>query len=497
MSYLGDRQTTPFHWTFETYDPTPPAVTETTPLADAIGVERDTVVQAIFDRPLLVGGEGASLALEGPAGPVGATLRWVPADERTGPLTEARGMNTAGRSQAFVGLEVRPFKPLQADTVYTATVKRVQSASGIPMIGEYSWQFKTENSQAVQNVIAVGTSYYYFGSQRVALRISGDPDPERNGLFYIHTDHLGSTSLLSYGQGYEDVGEEVPGSRAAHLPFGEYRVEPAAGLSDRGFTGHRELEGLGLVHMRARVYVVGIGRFVQPDSIIPDPLSPQSLNRFAYVLNNPLKFVDPTGHVMESDGGGGLPPEEPPEQPPAGSDPAVYREWLVAQIRWYLSHPPDRDSCPNCITLATLNEGLEEVDRWLDAYGPREGSLLDEIGQFFAQSPEALVPIGLVIGAGAADELGAFHIQAGDRGLVDGMQLSVDEALDAAVDFLGEGYRALPNDRYLSADGLRQVRMAHGDIMGLHAGGPHMNFEVLRPILACQGDTTLTISMFT
>jgi RHS repeat-associated protein len=407
MSYLGDRQTTPFRWTFETYDPTPPAVTETTPPADAIDVERDTVVQVIFGRALLVGGEGASLTLEGPAGPVGGTLRWVPADERTGPLVEARGMNTAGRSQAFVGLEVRPFKPLQADTVYTATVKRVQSASGVPMIGEYTWQFRTENSQTVENVMAVGTSYYYFGSQRVALRISGDPDPERNGLFYIHTDHLGSTSLLSYGQGHEDVGEEVPGSRAAHLPFGEYRVEPAAGLSDRGFTGHRALGGLGLVHMKARFYLPGVGRFLSADTLIPDPLSPQSLNRFAYVLNNPLKFVDPTGHVMESDGGGGLPPEEPPEQPPAGSDPAVYREWLVAQIRWYLYHPPDRDSCPNCVTLVALNEGLEEVDTWLAAH-PQQGTLKDVAGQFLAENLEAVVPVGMVIGAGAADELAAF-----------------------------------------------------------------------------------------
>jgi hypothetical protein len=206
----------------------------------AVCVERDTVVRVIFDRALLVGGEGASLTLEGPAGPVAGTLRWVPADERPDPLAEARGMNTAGRSQALVGLEVRPFKPLQADTFYTATVHGVQNASGVPMEGVYTWQFRTENSQAVQNVMAVGTGYYYFGSQRVALRISGDPDPERNGLYYIHTDHLGSTSLLSYGQGHEDVGEEVPGSRAAHLPFGEYRVEPAAGLSDRGFTGHGE-----------------------------------------------------------------------------------------------------------------------------------------------------------------------------------------------------------------------------------------------------------------
>jgi GH24 family phage-related lysozyme (muramidase) len=39
-----------------------------------------------------------------------------------------------------------------------------------------------------------------------------------------------------------------------------------------------------------------INRFLQPDTIIPDPANPQSWNRFSYVLNNPIRFNDPTGH---------------------------------------------------------------------------------------------------------------------------------------------------------------------------------------------------------
>ena len=39
------------------------------------------------------------------------------------------------------------------------------------------------------------------------------------------------------------------------------------------------------------------GRFLQPDSIVPDLSNPQALNRYSYVNNNPLGYVDPTGHT--------------------------------------------------------------------------------------------------------------------------------------------------------------------------------------------------------
>ncbi len=45
----------------------------------------------------------------------------------------------------------------------------------------------------------------------------------------------------------------------------------------------------------------GIGRFASADTIVPNPASPQSFNRYSYVLNSPLNFTDPTGHCATDD----------------------------------------------------------------------------------------------------------------------------------------------------------------------------------------------------
>ncbi len=47
---------------------------------------------------------------------------------------------------------------------------------------------------------------------------------------------------------------------------------------------------------KARIFNSRIGKFTQPDTIIPGAANPQAFNRYAYVLNNPVNFVDPSGH---------------------------------------------------------------------------------------------------------------------------------------------------------------------------------------------------------
>ncbi len=64
-----------------------------------------------------------------------------------------------------------------------------------------------------------------------------------------------------------------------------------------------------MYYYNARYYDPTLHRFIQADTIVPDPSDPQTLNRFSYVNNNPVRYKDPTGHFPnELDEGGGLGP---------------------------------------------------------------------------------------------------------------------------------------------------------------------------------------------
>jgi RHS repeat-associated protein len=66
--------------------------------------------------------------------------------------------------------------------------------------------------------------------------------------------------------------------------------------TDYGFTGMKEPVGTGLVYLHARYYAPWSGRFVSADTIVPEPGNPQAFNRYAYALNNPLRYADPSGY---------------------------------------------------------------------------------------------------------------------------------------------------------------------------------------------------------
>ena len=125
--------------------------------------------------------------------------------------------------------------------------------------------------------------YYSFAGQSVAMK-------EGSTFKYFLSDHLGSTSLVLSATG--TILEQQ-----RYLPFGQPRaMSPAITSTDFTYTGQRDIPNTGLMDYKARFYSPALGRFVQPDSLIPGMANPQSWNRFSYTLNNPIRFNDPTGH---------------------------------------------------------------------------------------------------------------------------------------------------------------------------------------------------------
>ena len=136
----------------------------------------------------------------------------------------------------------------------------------------------------VDGALGQVTKYYFADGRRIAMREGSAGD-----VTYLYQDHLGSASLA--------VGASTTAQR--YTPYGEARYGSVP--TDYQFTGQRSDCGVGLYYYGARYYDPVAGRFISADAIVPSPGNPQSLNRYAYVRNNPLRYRDPTGRIEEDE----------------------------------------------------------------------------------------------------------------------------------------------------------------------------------------------------
>ncbi len=154
------------------------------------------------------------------------------------------------------------------------------------------------------------TKYFFAGNELVAFERSSGYG-SYTGRRYVFRDHLGSTSVIVNGQGnmlWKDL----------YYPFGDLRHHwdstPGYPQTAYRYTGQRLDAGVAgdLYDYIARRYDPALGRFIQPDTIVPNPGDPQSLNRYSYVGNNPLRYVDPSGHkFVEGDNDANYPCGKP------------------------------------------------------------------------------------------------------------------------------------------------------------------------------------------
>jgi len=101
-----------------------------------------------------------------------------------------------------------------------------------------------------------------------------------------------------YEQGHKHFFDSASADWAFVTDFWSY-PESILDFFRRGFTGHEHLDLFGLINMNGRLYDPIIARFLSPDPFVQDPTFSQNFNRFSYVWNNPLRFTDPTGYIIE------------------------------------------------------------------------------------------------------------------------------------------------------------------------------------------------------
>jgi RHS repeat-associated protein len=214
--------------------------------------------------------------------------------------------------------------------------------------GEIELKWKTPDMKETDPAVTIPTT----NLSPPAADLDPPSNPNRE-VVYLHGDHLGSISVVT-----DYMGAQGKPEQQEFDPWGEVRNPPGQPVNstDLNYTG-QVLDGTGLLFYHARYYDPLIGRFISPDPIVPGvedakggaaatvgailnhkltvdfhnpqfvaamqsedgdqkekqtedadekgsdsdqwgPSNPQTLNRYAYVLNNPVRYTDPTGHIV-------------------------------------------------------------------------------------------------------------------------------------------------------------------------------------------------------
>jgi RHS repeat-associated protein len=114
-------------------------------------------------------------------------------------------------------------------------------------------------------------------------------------IHYVLKDHLGSWTTITDANGNivrEQSFDAWGNMRDPDTWTGTVTQQP---MFDRGFTGHEHLNSFGLINMNGRMYDPVMSSFLSVDNYVQAPDFSQSFNRYAYCLNNPLRYVDPDG----------------------------------------------------------------------------------------------------------------------------------------------------------------------------------------------------------
>ena len=184
----------------------------------------------------------------------------------------------------YLGKDTRTTKKI-FEAAYDPTGSRIKTVVN----GITTYYFHPEVEKTYDKTNPIGeTTYYFINGKRVAMRIGYDVN--QTTPYYYHLDHLNSMTFQT------DVGKNIV-SRLTYEPYGGLsstsgNVKGEYQYNDKPYDKSTELYYYG-----TRYYNPDLGRFITPDNFVPGGGKDlQGLNRYAYCLNNPIKYMDPSGN---------------------------------------------------------------------------------------------------------------------------------------------------------------------------------------------------------
>ena len=161
---------------------------------------------------------------------------------------------------------------------YDGDGNRVEQVAGG---STYVYVYQGVNILYSKNVTSgTWTKSFYAGGIQVAQMVG-------TSVYYLHQDALGSTVLTMTSSGIRSFSSNF-------VPYGENFG--AVGAEAFQYTGKLMDITTGLYYEGARYYDPSTGRFITEDSVVGGEVDPQSLNRYIYARDNPMKIVDMDGH---------------------------------------------------------------------------------------------------------------------------------------------------------------------------------------------------------
>ena len=164
--------------------------------------------------------------------------------------------------------------------------------------------YTTQSYEGQKQVLFLGGDAYTAPAALVREKENGT-NVWSQSLYYIVRDNLGSivhivdsTGVIAQELSYDAWGRlRDPNTQQIYAPGEQPEL-----LLDRGYCGHEHLADFNLINMNARLYDPWTARFLSPDPYVQLPDFTQSLNRYSYCLNNPLKLMDIDGKKFDYSG---------------------------------------------------------------------------------------------------------------------------------------------------------------------------------------------------